>query len=151
MCALMWLRVYNHNLGFQLFKVCFEYSRYASHFLFHARLVTCKSAKKWYLMRMYISWLCPFKLVAWGNSWQFAMPPLSYSPTKGRPWNTHRNFILMTCHYPDLSTASDWLYCIGNLFQPIRGIACDCKCNSSHCFSPPLGGQRRRLEICLRS
>ena len=46
---------YNHNLDFQLFKVCFEYSGYASHFLFHARLVTCKSAKKWYLMCMYIS------------------------------------------------------------------------------------------------
>ena len=29
-------------------------------FLFHARLVTCKSAKKWYVMRMCISWLCPF-------------------------------------------------------------------------------------------
>ena len=27
----------------------------------HACLVTCKSAKKWYLMRMCISWLCPFK------------------------------------------------------------------------------------------
>ena len=26
-----------------------------------ACLVTCKSAKKWYLMRMCISWLCPFK------------------------------------------------------------------------------------------
>ena len=24
-------------------------------------LVTCKSAKKWYLIRMCISWLCPFK------------------------------------------------------------------------------------------
>ena len=33
---LMWLRVYNHDLGFQLYKVCFEYSGYASHFLFHA-------------------------------------------------------------------------------------------------------------------
>ena len=27
--------------------VCLEYSRYASHFLFHASLVTCRSAKKW--------------------------------------------------------------------------------------------------------
>ena len=63
---------------------------YASHFLFHARVLwranhsrpqspsflghvvgyklsrvalgnACKSAKKWYLMRMCISWLCPFK------------------------------------------------------------------------------------------
>ena len=38
-CALMWLRVYNHALGFQLYKVCFEYSGYASHFLFHARVL----------------------------------------------------------------------------------------------------------------
>ena len=29
--------------------------------LFHTHLVTCKSAKEWYLMRMYISCLCPFK------------------------------------------------------------------------------------------
>ena len=42
------------------FKVCLEYSGYASHFLFQARLVTCKSAKKWYLIRMCISCLCPF-------------------------------------------------------------------------------------------
>ena len=30
--------------------------------LFHAHLVTCKSAKKWYLMHMCMSWLCPFNL-----------------------------------------------------------------------------------------
>ena len=37
----MWLKVYNHDLGLeivQLNKVCFEYSGYASHFLFHARV-----------------------------------------------------------------------------------------------------------------
>ena len=28
----------------QLYKVCLEHSGYASHFLFHAHLVTCKSA-----------------------------------------------------------------------------------------------------------
>ena len=28
----------------QLYKVCLEQSGYASHFLFHAHLVTCKSA-----------------------------------------------------------------------------------------------------------
>ena len=56
----MWLRVYNHDLGIQLYNVCLEYSGYASHFLFHARLVTYKSAKKWNLMRMCISRLCPF-------------------------------------------------------------------------------------------
>ena len=26
----------------------------------------------------------------------------------------------MTCHYPDLGSASDWSYRVGNLFQPIR-------------------------------
>ena len=41
MCALMWLRVYNHDLGFQLYKVCFEYSGYASHFLCHVRVLLC--------------------------------------------------------------------------------------------------------------
>ena len=35
--------------------VCLEYSGYASHFLIHVCLVTCKSARKWYLMRMCIS------------------------------------------------------------------------------------------------
>ena len=38
----MWLRVYNHDFGLQLvklYKVCFEYSGYASHFLFHARVL----------------------------------------------------------------------------------------------------------------
>ena len=32
--------------------VCLEYSRYASHFLFQTSLVTCKSAKKWNLIRL---------------------------------------------------------------------------------------------------
>ena len=27
---------------------------------------------------------------------------------------------VMTCHYPDLGSASDWLCCVGNLIQPIR-------------------------------
>ena len=31
-----------------------------------------------------------------------------------------RNSTLMTCHYPDLGSASDWLCCKGNLLQPIR-------------------------------
>ena len=54
------------GLGFslqlvQLHKVYLEYSRYA--FVSHT---SCdkKSAKKWYLMRMCISWLCPFKICA---------------------------------------------------------------------------------------
>ena len=34
--------------------------------------------------------------------------------------NERRNSILMTCHYPDLGTASDWLKRQGISFQPIR-------------------------------
>ena len=66
MSALVWNRVYNHDFGLlpvQLYKFCLEYSGCAFHFLFHAHagLVICKSAKKWYDMRMCFSWLCPFK------------------------------------------------------------------------------------------
>ena len=31
--------------------------------------------------------------------------------------------MLTTCHYPDLGSASDWSYCEGNSFQPIRSTA----------------------------
>ena len=44
-------------------------------FCFYARLVTFKSYKKWYLMRMFISWLCPFKqllLLLMSFYWIFA-------------------------------------------------------------------------------
>ena len=58
--------------------VCLEYSGYASHFLFHARLVTCKSAKKWYLMRICISWLCPFKKTC---AWTKASREKGHSPS----------------------------------------------------------------------
>ena len=34
--------------------------------------------------------------------------------------NERRNSILMTRHYPDLGTASDWSCLVGNLLQPIR-------------------------------
>ena len=30
-------------------------------------------------------------------------------PAKWRPRNEHRNSILMTCHLPDLVSASDWM------------------------------------------
>ena len=57
----------NYNIVVQLFKVCLEDSGYA--------FVSCascdKSAKKWYLMRMYISWLCPFNTM----SQKFRNPP----------------------------------------------------------------------------
>ena len=41
-------------------------------------------------------------------------------PAKSRLRNEHRNSIVMTCHYPDLGSASDWLCCVGDLIQPIR-------------------------------
>ena len=41
-------------------------------------------------------------------------------PTKWRLRNEHRNSILITRHYPDLGSASDWSCCVGNLIQPIR-------------------------------
>ena len=45
-------------------------------------------------------------------------------PAKWRLGNEHRNSILslMTCHYPDLDTASDWSCRLWNLLQPIRSI-----------------------------
>ena len=55
--------------------------------------------------------------------------PISRDTTTGFPakWclgNEHRNSILslMTCHYPDLDTASDWSCRWWNLLQPIRSI-----------------------------
>ena len=41
-------------------------------------------------------------------------------PAKWRLRNEHRNSILMTRHYPDLGSASDWPCRVGNLIQPIR-------------------------------
>ena len=41
-------------------------------------------------------------------------------PTKWRLRNERRNSILMTRHYTDLSSASDWSCCVGNLIQPVR-------------------------------
>ena len=41
-------------------------------------------------------------------------------PVKWRLRNEHRNSILITRHHPDLGSASDWSYRVGNLIQPIR-------------------------------
>ena len=43
-------------------------------------------------------------------------------PAKRRLRNKRRNFLLMTRHYLDLGSASDWLWCVRNLIQPIRKI-----------------------------
>ena len=56
--------------------------------------------------------------LAWGNRRNFASLLV---PAKRRlRWNEPRNSILMTCHYPDLGSASDWSCSEGNLLQPIR-------------------------------
>ena len=62
MSALVCNRVYNHDFGlllvqlylFRVFRMRFSLS------VSRACLVICKSAKKWYEMRMCFSWLCPF-------------------------------------------------------------------------------------------
>ena len=41
-------------------------------------------------------------------------------PAKWRLRNWRRNSILMTRHYPDQGSASDWSCRVGNLIQPIR-------------------------------
>ena len=41
-------------------------------------------------------------------------------PTNWRLRNEHRNTILMTPHYPDLGSASDWLKQVSQAAQPIR-------------------------------
>ena len=41
-------------------------------------------------------------------------------PAKWRLRNERRNSILMTRHYPDLGSTSDWSCRVGNLIQPIR-------------------------------
>ena len=58
-------------------------------------------------------------MVARENSRYFATPWLVSPPN--HIWGANRrNSILMTCHYSDLGSASDWSFCEGNLLQPIR-------------------------------
>ena len=69
--------------------------------------------------------LCCYHIKVWTaheNSQHFTTPPLVLKkfPEKWHLRNECRNFILMTSHYPDLDSASDWLCCMTNLLQPIR-------------------------------
>ena len=63
-----------------------------------------------------------YAFIAWENRRHFATPP-TVSP-RIDVWQTlrneRRNSILMTRHYPDLGSASDWSCHVGNLLQPIR-------------------------------
>ena len=44
-------------------------------------------------------------------------------PKKWHLRNGHRNSILMTCYYPDLGSASDWLKQISHVALPIRSTS----------------------------
>ena len=54
------------------------------------------------------------------NSRRLATLPGTGFPAKWRLRNECRNSILMTWHYPDLASASDWSCRVGNLIQLIR-------------------------------
>ena len=58
--------------------------------------------------------------VTWENSRHFTTPPVSGFPTNWRLRNERRNSILMTSHYPDLDSASDWVKQMSHSARPIR-------------------------------
>ena len=72
-------------------------------------LVTCKSAKKWYVMRMCISWLCPSK----------ALTSKTHHSFKSN------HFKLFSCQNSTLSLSFGWLFdcmvdCISYLFGIVQ-------------------------------
>ena len=60
-----------------------------------------------------------YQPTAWENSRHLAMLQLGF-PTKWRLRNKRRNSVLMTGHYPDLGSTSDWLNQISHATQPFR-------------------------------
>ena len=62
-----------------------------------------------------------FLLLARENSRHLATLPLSF-PTKCRLRSECKSSVLMTRHYPDLGSASDWLNQICHAARPIREI-----------------------------
>ena len=79
------------------------------------------------LVRLYAQKSLGLRVQTWGNSHHYSLrkqPTFGDAttdfPAKWRLRNERRNSILMTCHYPDLGSASDWSYRVGNLIQPIR-------------------------------
>ena len=59
-------------------------------------------------------------MFAWENSPHWFGDATTSFPAKWRLRNEGRNFILMTRHYPDLGSASDWLNQISHAARPIR-------------------------------
>ena len=73
-------------------------------------------------------------------------------PAKWRLRNEPRNSILMTCHYPDLVSASDWLCREGTFLQPIRSrLTFDCFLRPSLAKSVYQYVMLIRLSYCLWS
>ena len=64
----------------------------------------------WYFARFFLTW---------ENSQHFRDATTGF-PAKWRLRNKRRNSILMTRHYPDLGTVSDWLEQISHAVGPIR-------------------------------
>ena len=80
--------------------------------LLHPRL---KSNKK----NLKIKWPGTSFVIAWENKPTFGNATTGF-PAKWCLRNEHRNSILMMRHYPDLSSASDWLNQISHMARPIR-------------------------------
>ena len=71
--------------------------------------------------------------VAWENRRNFPTPPLHGFPAKRRLRNKRRNSILMTCHYPDVGSASDCLREISLTTRPIRSTTQICVVTRHQC------------------
>ena len=54
----------------------------------------------------------------WPENWQSTFRDTTAGFPRNDAWET--SCILMTRHYPDLGSASNWSCCKGNLLQPIR-------------------------------
>ena len=73
-------------------------------------------------------------------------------PAKWLPRNDWKNFILMTLHYPDLSSAFDSLCFVENVLQPIR-ITSQIRVVTRHQYGisalvPQTSGAFRKCRLC---
>ena len=76
----------------------------------------------------------------------------NWFPAKWLPRNDWRNSILMTLHYPDLSSAFDWLCLVGNVLQPIR-FTSQIRVVTRHQYGisalvPQTSGAFRKCRLC---
>ena len=80
--------------------------------------------------------------LAWENGQHWRRYP--GFPAKWRLRNERRNSILMTRHYPDLGSASDWSCRVGNSIPPIRSNTQICVV-TRHQYGIPCSFLRRHL------